>query len=210
MTLPETSSALPPAHPLTAPSDWVRRWAHLVPVGGPVLDVACGAGRHLRFFAERGHAVCGIDRDIGAARSLASALPGGAGVQPALELLEADIESGPWPLNVGTQPRRFAGVVVTNYLWRPLFSTLLDSVAEGGVLLYETFARGHETVGRPSRPEFLLQTGELLQRCAGLQVVAFEQGFLSGPDRFVQRIAAVRPSLPRLHPGAVHRYSLSG
>lgn len=174
-----------------------------------MLDVACGAGRHLRLFAQRGHPVCGVDRDIRAAQTLMESLrdaPSGANLQ----LLEADIESGPWPLQWDNAPRRFAGVVVTHYLWRPLFPLLLDSVAEGGVLLYETFAAGQETVGRPARPDFLLQPGELLRVCAGLQVVAFEQGFLSGPDRFVQRIAAVRPALQSLTPGVVQRYSLSG
>ena len=104
----------------------------------------------------------------------------------------ADIENGPWPF-VG---RQFAAVVVTNYLWRPLFPTLLSSLQPGGVLIYETFTQGNETVGKPSRPDFLLRTGELLGICKALRVVAFEDGFQQAPDgsapRFVQRIAAVR------------------
>jgi SAM-dependent methyltransferase len=102
--------------------------------------------------------------------------------------MEADIENGPWPL----AGRQFAAVVVTNYLWRPLFPRILEAVAPGGVLLHETFAAGNETVGKPSRPDFLLRPGELLQAYPGLRVVAFEDGFLDEPDRFVQRIAAVR------------------
>jgi hypothetical protein len=104
------------------------------------------------------------------------------------EALCADIENAPWPL----QGRQFGAVVVTNYLWRPLLPIILASVAPGGVLLYETFASGNETVGKPSHPDFLLQTGELLHVCAGLRVVAYEDGYLDAPERFVQRIAAVR------------------
>ncbi|WP_404300155.1 class I SAM-dependent methyltransferase [Alicycliphilus denitrificans] len=161
-----------------APSDWIRRWSHLVPAGGKVLDVACGQGRHMRWFFERNHDVTGIDK---APEAIESVVNLGQAIQ-------ADIEDGPWPL----PGQRFAGVVVTNYLWRPLLPTLVASVAPGGVLLYETFAQGHETVGRPARPEFLLRPGELLQACQGLRVVAYEDGFLEDPARFVQRIAAVR------------------
>lgn len=172
-----------------APSAWVQRWSHLVPAQGPVLDVACGMGRHLRWFAARGHAVTGVDRSEPAIAALA----------PLGELVLADIEAGPWPF----PGRTFAGVVVTNYLWRPLLPTVVQSVAPGGVLLYETFASGNETVGKPSRADFLLQPGELLRACEGLRVVAYEDGFLDAPARFVQRIAAVRPGAgapPERHP----------
>lgn len=160
-------------------SEWVRRFGPLVPAGAAVLDLACGGGRHLRWFAARGHPVTGVDRD---AQALALA-PAGT------ECIEADIESGPWPL----AGRHFGGVVVTNYLWRPLLPHILDSIAPGGVLIYETFAMGHETVGRPARADFLLQPGELLRVCQGWRIVAYEDGFLRAPDRFVQRIAALRP-----------------
>ncbi len=159
-------------------SPWIQRWSHLVPAGGTVLDVACGRGRHLRWFAARGHPVVGVDRDADALASVA-----GLG-----EIVQADIENGPWPF----AGRQFQAVVVTNYLWRPLFPLFLAALAEGGVLLHETFAQGNETVGKPSRPDFLLAPGELLGAYAGLRVVAFEDGFLDGPPRFVQRIAAVR------------------
>lgn len=168
-------------HGTESPSPWIQRWSRLVPAGAPVLDVACGAGRHLRWFAGRGHPVTGIDRApeaVTAARELG-------------EALQADLEDGsPWPL----PGRTFGGVVVTNYLWRPLFPALQDSVAAGGALLYETFAAGNETVGRPARAEFLLQAGELLRLVDRLRVVAYEDGFLADPPRFVQRIAAVRPA----------------
>ena len=165
-------------HGTEAPSPWVSRWSHLVPEAGRVLDVACGAGRHLRWFAGRGHAVTGVDRDPAAIAATA-----GLG-----RVIQADIENGPWPF----AGERFGAVVVTNYLWRALLPLIVDSVADGGVLIYETFATGNESVGKPSRPDFLLQPGELLQACAGLHVVAYEDGFCDHPERFVQRIAAVR------------------
>jgi SAM-dependent methyltransferase len=160
-------------------SAWVKRWSHLVPAGGEVLDVACGHGRHMRWFAARGHPVSGVDR-------AAEAIDAAAGLG---EAVLADIENGPWPFT----GRTFAGVVVTNYLWRALLPTVVQSVAPGGVLIYETFAAGNETVGKPSRPDFLLRPGELLGACAGLRVIAYEDGFEDEPARFVQRIAAVRP-----------------
>jgi SAM-dependent methyltransferase len=165
-----------------APSDWIVRWSHLVPAGARVLDLACGSGRHLRWFAALGAQVTGVDRDAAALATLAD-LPGA-------ERIEADIENGPWPL----PDRHFDAVVVTNYLWRPLLPAITASVAEGGLLLYETFAQGQETVGRPSRADFLLRPGELLDaaRQAGLRVLGYEDGFLADPDRFVQRIAALR------------------
>jgi SAM-dependent methyltransferase len=172
-------------------SGWVQRWSHLVAPGATVLDVACGSGRHLRWFAQRGCRVTGVDRDEAAlaiSRDIA-------------ETVLADIESGLWPL----PGRRFDAVVVTNYLWRELLPTLIGSVAEGGVLIYETFSAGNETVGKPSNPKFLLQPGELLQAAQGLRVVAFEEGFLSVPERFVQRLVAVREPASGLAPA---RYRL--
>ncbi|MCU0925067.1 MAG: class I SAM-dependent methyltransferase [Hydrogenophaga sp.] len=183
-------------HGTEPPSHWVQRWSHLVPVGGSVLDVACGAGRHMRWFAERGHAVTGVDRSPEAV----------AAVAHIGQAVEADIENGPWPFEGQT----FDAVVVTNYLWRPLLATLMGSVADGGVLIYETFAAGNETVGRPSRPDFLLQPGELLHVCADLQVVAYENGFLEDPERFVQRIVAVRKPPADGTPPQRHRLGAPG
>ena len=182
--------ALP--HTGLAPSPWVQRWSHLVPPGATLLDVACGSGRHVRWFAARGCRVTGVDCD-------AAAL---AGLDGLAELAVADIEGGPWPF----RGRRFDAVVVTNYLWRDLMSTLVESVAEGGVLICETFALGNATVGKPSNPAFLLRPGELLAATVGLRVIGYEDGFLSGPERFVQRIAALReptddaPRAPRRVP----------
>ncbi|MDO9360884.1 MAG: class I SAM-dependent methyltransferase [Polaromonas sp.] len=172
-------------HGSEAPSDWVKRWSHLVRAGGTVLDVACGRGRHARWFHERKHRLTLVDREQAAIDSIA--------ISPAsCEKVVADIENGPWPF----AGRSFDAVVVTNYLWRPLMPDLLESLAPGGVLIYETFTQGNETVGKPSRPDFLLRPGELLQVCAGLRIVGFEDGFLDAPPRFVQRIAAVRASVP--------------
>ena len=159
------------------PSKWVRRWSHLVPAGATVLDVACGSGRHVRWFAGRGCKVTGIDRDARAVESL----------QSIADIRIADIEQGPWPLDA-----RFDAVVCTNYLWRPLLPTLVASAAANGVLICETFAVGNETVGKPSNPDFLLRPGELLEAACGLRVVAYEDGFVAAPDRFVQRLVAVR------------------
>jgi SAM-dependent methyltransferase len=197
------------AHGSEPPSAWVQRWSHLVVERGVVLDVACGQGRHARWFYERNHPVALVDRAQAAIESIA--IPA-----QACEAVVADIETGPWPF----AGRQFAAVVVTNYLWRPLLPTLLASLAPDGVLIYETFTQGNETVGKPSRPDFLLRTGELLEVCKGLRVVAFEDGFQDAapgrPPRFVQRIAAVReaasaadanqPDQPAA--GAPRRYSL--
>ena len=175
-----------------AASAWVRRWSHLVPPGASVLDVACGSGRHVRWFAQRGCRVTGIDRDAAAAAPL----------DAMAEVVVADIENGPWPLT----GRRFDAVVVTNYLWRDRLPDLLANIGPGGVLVYETFAVGHETVGKPSNPQFLLRPGELLRLASGLRVIAFEDGYEPMPERFVQRIVAARDDAS--HTPATQRFSL--
>lgn len=176
-------SALPDTlqHGQEPPSAWVQRWAHLLEPGSTVLDVACGHGRHMAYLANVGHQLTGIDRN---AEALASAAAHGRVVQ-------ADIENGPWPLS-----ETFDGLVVTNYLWRALFPQLLSAVKPGGVVIYETFAQGNESVGKPSRPDFLLAPGELLRVFASWRVVAYEHGFLASPDRYVQRIVAVNAHEP--------------
>ena len=176
-------------HGTEPPSHWVRRWSHLVAQGGVVLDVACGHGRHVRWFHGLNHPVVGVDRSPAAIEFIVH-----QGFH--CEAVVADIENGPWPFS----DRQFAAVVVTNYLWRPLLPTLIASLGPGGVLIYETFTHGNETIGKPSRPDFLLRPGELLAAGSGLRVVAFEDGFEDGFEsaqggraaRFVQRIAAVR------------------
>lgn len=166
------------SHTSAAPSAWIQRFAHLVRPGGTVLDLACGMGRHMRFFHDSSHPVVGVDQAQAAIESVAHLG----------EAIQADLENGPWPLT----GRSFDAVLVTNYLWRPLWPRILASVAPGGVLLYETFAQGNEAYGKPSRPDFLLAPGELLQVCAGWTIVAYEHGLLGQPERVVQRIAAIR------------------
>jgi SAM-dependent methyltransferase len=182
------SSAVTPPSP---PSRWLELWSHLLPREGRVLDLACGSGRHTRYLLAQGLNVTAIDRDpvaLTAVKKLADEMPLAAGQ---LEVLSGELEQATWPL----QGQSFQGVVVTNYLWRPRFATLLDNLAPGGVLIYETFAAGNETVGKPSNPDFLLQTGELLRLCADLRIVAFQEVFLEHPERFVQRIVAVKKPL---------------
>ena len=157
------------------PSDWVVRWAPQVK-RGPVLDVASGGGRHARYFADRGFPVVAVDR------------------QPqrieGVEFVQADLEDGtPWPF----AGRRFGAIVVTNYLHRPLFNSIADSLDTGGVLIYETFMAGNERFGRPSNPAFLLNPGELREAFASLRVVAFEEGEVARPKpAMTQRICAIK------------------
>ncbi|MBX3663163.1 MAG: class I SAM-dependent methyltransferase [Burkholderiales bacterium] len=167
---------------LIAPSPWVLRWAPLVRESGAVLDVACGGGRHARYFAGRGHRVDAVDRDPAAIAALAGA--------PGVFAFQADIENGPWPY----AGRRYAAVVVTNYLHRPLFPLLMSALEPGGVLIYETFARGNEKYGRPANPDFLLRHGELLQAVGTAQVVAYENLVVDHPrPAALQRICARVP-----------------
>ena len=194
-------------HGTEQPSHWVQRWSHLVKPRGLVLDVACGHGRHAHWFYSRNHPVAIVDRSQAAIDSIA--LPA-----ECCEKVVADIENGPWPF----AGRQFDAVVVTNYLWRPLIPTLLASLALGGMLIYETFTHGNETVGKPSNPDFLLRTGELLAVCSSLTVVAFEEGFEAGVNdepsrqsmrsaRFVQRIVALRE--PESTSGNIPRHLLA-
>lgn len=168
------------------PSPWVARFAPLVRAGGPVLDVACGGGRHLRLFHGRGHPVTGVDRDLRGLADLAG--------DPRATLVQADLETGaPFPV-----AGPFAAVVVTNYLYRPLLPALPALLEPGGWLIYETFAVGNARFGRPSSPAFLLRAGELLDLARGrLQVVAYEHGEVASPKAaVVQRLAAVADAAP--------------
>jgi SAM-dependent methyltransferase len=153
----------------------VLRWAPLI-THGTVLDVACGSGRHGRFFLDRGLQVVAIDRE--------------PQVVPGARFIQADLEDGsPWPL----AGERFEGVVVTSYLHRPLFPQLLASLAPGGVLIYETFMVGNERFGKPSNPRFLLRSGELLEAFKDLTVIGYEEGEVAEPKpAMIQRLCAVR------------------
>ncbi|MCE3246991.1 MAG: SAM-dependent methyltransferase [Geminicoccaceae bacterium] len=169
------------------PSPWIVRFAPLAPAGSPVLDLACGRGRHTRLFLARGHPVTALDRDLSGLEDVAG--------QRGLELVQADLEDGsPWPL----ADRRFGAVVVVNYLWRPLFRHIIAAVDTAGVLLYETFAIGNEAYGPPGNPDFLLLPGELLEAVRGdLQIVAYEHGFCAHPRPAIrQRLCARRSARP--------------
>lgn len=170
-------------HLIGEPSPWVRRWAHLIPPGGRVLDVACGSGRHARFLAELGHEVEAVDRDSEALRNLQ---------RSGIQVRVADLENAPWPY----AGEKFTGIVVANYLHRPLLEPLLAALAHSGVLIYETFALGNENFGKPSNPAFLLRTGELLELVRGrLRVTAYEDVFEPEPrPMMMQRICALRPA----------------
>jgi SAM-dependent methyltransferase len=165
------------------PSAWVLRHAGLVPPGRPVLDLACGGGRHSLVFLAAGHPVTALDRDLSGVAVLED--------RPGLTLLEADLETGaPWPLGAGS----FGGVIVTNYLHRPILADIVAAVERGGALIYETFAAGNEAFGKPSNPDFLLQPGELLEAVRGrLEVAAYEHRLVRQPrPAKIQRLAAVR------------------
>jgi len=177
-----------PAAGLVSPSPWVSRFAALIAPGGTVLDLACGGGRHARHLAAMGFMVEAVDRDeagIAALRDL-----------PRVHGLCADLERGPWPY-MGC---RFAGIVVTNYLWRPLFPQLMAHLDQGGVLIYETFMLGNEAFGKPSNPAFLLRRDELRHIVHNhLEIIAFEQGEVALPKpAVVQRLCAVRGGPLRL------------
>jgi SAM-dependent methyltransferase len=160
---------------LEQPSEWVVRWAPRV-TRGPVLDAACGGGRHAKFFHALGFDVVAVDREP-------------LGVE-GIRFVKADLENGsPWPFTA----QRFGAIVVTNYLHRPLFPRLAASLEAGGVLIYETFMLGNERFGRPSNPEFLLKPGELRDAFAELEELGFEEGEVERPKRaMIQRICALK------------------
>ncbi len=166
-------------------SPWITRFGPSVPADGVVLDVACGGGRHTRWFLDRGSRVVAVDRDLSGVDDLRG--------DPRVELVECDLEVGaPFPV----ADRTFSAVVVTNYLWRPILDDVARAVAPGGWLLYETFAVGNERFGHPTNPDFLLRPGELreLARAHGLQVVVYEQLEVIEPrPAMIQRLAATRP-----------------
>lgn len=166
---------------LAQPSPWVVRWSPAIPARGRVLDLAAGSGRHARWLTARGYRVLAVDRDADALAGL---------TREGIEVLQADLEQGPWPL----PDAHFDGIVVTCYLHRPLFPLLEAALAPGGVLIYETFMVGQQDFGRPTRPDFLLRPNELLGAFPGLVVLAFAQGYSQAPrPAMMQRITAYRP-----------------
>lgn len=183
---------MPADHDIDTASPWTRQFADLVASDGHVLDLACGNGRHTRLFHHRGHPVTAVDRDLGGVADLATAL--------GVALVEADLEAGPWPL----AGQRYDAVVVCNYLHRPLLQRIVEAVAPGGVLIYETFAVGNEHLGRPRNPAFLLRPNELLELVDDAFIVrAYEHGRMDIPRPAVrQSLCAVRATATRHDPTA--------
>jgi SAM-dependent methyltransferase len=171
--------------PLLEPSAWVTRWSKLIPAASRVLDLACGGGRHTRLLSQLGHTVVAVDRDVAAVTALGQTLE-----NHRIDVRCHDLEARPWPFSVA----EFDAVVVTNYLYRPLFAPMLASLRPEGVLLYETFARGNERFGKPSNPNFLLLPGELIERVRGaLRVIAYEDRYVERPKpALVQRLCAIK------------------
>jgi len=171
---------------LTEPSCWVKKYASLIPAG-EVLDLACGSGRNTRVLLAEGFAVTCLDKDDSSFADLAA-----SGAKTVVHDLEPAADEGDWPFS----SQRFAAIVVCNYLHRPLFPRLLNSLQQGGLLIYETFAMGNEQFGKPSSPRFLLQPGELLRQVhadpeSRMHVICYEEGFIAEPKpAMVQRICA--------------------
>lgn len=172
------------------PSAWVRRFAPLIRRAGRVLDLAAGGGRHTRLLLDMGFAVTAVDRDIDRLQPFAG---------PLCEVRAIDLEAGTPEAALAPLGGGFDGIVVTDYLHRPLLAPIAAALAPAGVLIYETFAAGNERLGRPRNPDFLLRPGELLAAFAGLAIVAFEQGEVASPrPAIIQRIAAVVGALGQL------------
>jgi SAM-dependent methyltransferase len=168
------------------PSDWVRRFAPLIREGGLVLDLAAGTGRHTRLLLDMGLRVTAIDREIEALRGLADPLC----ADPLCKVRALDLETGEPKSVIAQLGGNYDGIVVTNYLHRPLLRPLAAALAQGGVLIYETFMLGNDRFGRPRNPDFLLRPGELLDAFAALTIAAFEQGEVTRPrPAMIQRIA---------------------
>ena len=171
-------------HDTGTPSDWVRRHLKRIPEGGAVLDLAAGNGRHSRLLLEAGYQVTAADRDVSALKNLTG-----------VTVIEIDLEKEPWPFAEAD----FAGIVVVNYLHRPLFRLIANALKGDGLLIYQTFAAGNEHYGRPKNPDFLLNTGELLDAFTpALGVIAYEHGIVRRPKlAVIQRLAAIKSGAPQ-------------
>ena len=168
--------------PSIEPSRWLQKYSSLMPNSGPILDVAAGSGRHTVYLLDKGHIVVSIDRDVSRLAYLKN---------PHLSVAQVDLEvPHSWPFKSGA----FAGIIVTNYLHRPLFPRIIDALAAGGLLVYETFSQGNEKFGKPSNPDYLLEPGELLRVTLDhLHVIAYEDLTVHQPKSArTQRICAAR------------------
>lgn len=165
-------------------SPWIRKYSSLFPKEFPILDVACGKGRHSFHMQNLGYDVVAVDKDTTAINDC----------QPPSNIfvVEADLENHLWPFS----RQVFSGVIVVNYLWRPLFQDIFSSLAPGGVLLYDTFAQGNENFGRPRNPDFLLAPDELKTLCTEtFDIFDYFHGAITSPAPAVrQSIAAIKKS----------------
>jgi SAM-dependent methyltransferase len=177
-----------PPHEKQTPSEWVVRWSHLISPQSTVLDLACGHGRHAQWFAQRGCQVLAVDRNEEALTHIEQSQ------NPNIKTRCLDLESGTWPLS----GMHFDALVVTNYLWRPLWRDLLECIRPSGWILYETFSAGNEKFGSPKRAEFLLTAGELLRVFKDFRIICYEEGQLDCPKRVIQRIVAQKCEISRL------------
>ena len=185
------------SHELPDVSLWVRRFAHLLPKSGPILDLACGGGRHGRWLLEQGHSVVFVDRDLSGLEDL------GQTERCRIVVFDLEAETGPadFVSMVHDHIGALAGIVVTNYLHRPLLPLLPNLLGEDGVLLYETFAIGNERFGRPKNPDFLLKENELanwvISARPRLHLSACELGDITHPKpATISRVVAVRAEHP--------------
>ena len=163
-------------------SPWLVRFASYIPKNSCVLDLACGAGRHANYLAQLGLAVLAVDRDVSVFSE---------NTNPQIQAVQMDLELEEWPLD----GRVFSAIVVTNYLYRSHLDKLPKMLISGGILIYETFAKGNAAFGKPSNPNFLLEPGELLSLAMrhDLRVLAYEDLYLAEPKPAkIQRICAVK------------------
>ena len=158
---------------------WIEQNMALVPAAGLLLDLACGRGRHTEFALQQGISVLAVDRDISSISAQS----------PRLETLSYDLEAGSWPFPANF----FDGILVCNYLHRPLMPYLRSSLRAGGVLIYTTFMEGNEAYGKPSNPDYLLRENELRETFGlGFTELRFAQGPVNNPATAVRQSICVR------------------
>ncbi len=188
------------------PADWVVRFADSIPRipgnDGMVLDLACGCGRHATWLSQQGYRVLAVDRTLKTAHqseSIASvqSKPPLATHQnsPNPQWIEADLESrDPFSAGGCLHGWCFSGIIVVNYLYRPLFDGLINALKPGGVLIYETFAQGHDVFGRPRNPAYLLKKDELLDRAqaSDMTIIAYQYGRVSTPSPAIRQSLCAR------------------
>jgi SAM-dependent methyltransferase len=181
-------------------SKWVTRYlAHIPKNIGPVLDLACGSGRHTRLLLDAGYDVWSVDKDSALLAPLRVLGATCFEIDLEHEMLDGTLlEGANWPF----EKRCFSGVIVTNYLHRPLMPFILDSLNDQGVLIYETFAEGNAQYGRPSNPNFLLRENELLDRFVfeqrlgwGQTCIAYQHAYVNQPKEAVVQSICVKSFL---------------